>query len=167
MDERDLLARVASGDEAAFLRFYDLYADRVHRFALTILRARHLAEEVVQETMVAVWKGAQRFRGASKVSTWVFGIARNQALGLLRKESRAAREVLPPLVEPDPADAIGRQQRVLAALDTLPEEHRAVVFLAFYEGLPYREIATALGIPEGTVKSRMYHAKRGLLEKLK
>ena len=167
MDERDTLARIAAGDEAAFHQFFDAYADRVHRFALTMLRSRHLAEDVVQETLLAVWKGAGRFRGTSKVSTWVFGIARNQALSLLRKEARAAKDELPPLVEPDPAIAITREERVLAALDRLPEEQREVVFLAFYEGLSYRDIASMMEIPEGTVKSRMYHAKRALMEHLK
>ncbi|UCF10386.1 MAG: RNA polymerase sigma factor [Candidatus Bipolaricaulota bacterium] len=167
MDERDTLARIAAGDEAAFHQFYNAYADRIHRFALTMLRSRHLAEDVVQETLLAVWKGAQRFRGTSKVSTWVFGIARNQALSLLRREARAARDQLPPMVEPDPAIAITRQERVLAALDRLPEEQREVVFLAFYEGLSYRDIASMMEIPEGTVKSRMYHAKRALLEYLR
>lgn len=167
MDERDTLARIAAGDEAAFRRFYDAYADRVFRFVLTVLRSRHLAEEVVQETMVAVWRGAGRFRGASKVSTWVFGIARNIAHTLLRKEVRAERHVLEQVVEPDPADAISRQERVSAALAQLPEEQREVVFLAFYEGLPYREIGELMGIPEGTVKSRMFHAKRALLETLR
>ena len=165
-DDRELLSLVAARDEAAFQRLYGRYADRVFRYALTLLRDRHLAEEVVQETMVAVWRGAGSFKGGSQVSTWIFGIARNQAHALRRREARGAREPEEPLVLPDPAGPLEREGRVLAALEGLPPEQREVVVLAFYEGLSYREIAELLGVPEGTVKSRMYFAKRKLREEL-
>jgi len=165
-DDRELLSRVAAHDEAAFRRLYERYADRVFRYALTLLRNRHLAEEVVQETMVAVWQGAGSFKGGSRVSTWIFGIARNQAHALLRREERGAREAEEPLVLPDPAEGVHRRDRVLAALEGLPPEQQEVVVLAFYEGLSYREIGRMLGVPEGTVKSRMHFAKRKLREVL-
>lgn len=165
-EDRELLSRVAARDEAAFRQLYERYADRVFRYALTMLRQRRLAEEVVQETMVAVWQGAGSFRGGSQVSTWIFGIARNQAHALLRREARGAREPEEPLVLPDPAAAVEREGKVLAALEGLPPDQREVVVLAFYEGLSYREIARILGVPEGTVKSRMYFAKRRLREAL-
>ena len=91
---RDLLAKVANKDSVAFQQLYDLFADRVYRYALTILHDKHLAEEVAQETMIAVWNGASRFAGRSKPSTWIFGIARNQAFTLLRREKRA--DSMPP-----------------------------------------------------------------------
>ena len=165
-EDRELLARVATRDEVAFRRLYDRYATRVFRYALTILGSQHLAEEVVQETMVAVWNGARTFRGTAQVSTWIFGIARNQAHALLRREARGARTANEPLVLPDPAGQVEKVERVRSALERLPPEQREVVFFAFYEGLSYREIARILGIPEGTVKSRMYHAKRNLAEVL-
>ena len=90
----DLLSDVAKKDSTAFQQLYDLFADRVYRYAFTILHDKHLAEEIAQETMVAVWNGADRFAGRSKASTWIFGIARNQALTLLRKEKRAENAVL-------------------------------------------------------------------------
>ncbi len=164
--DRDLMARVAEGDEAAFRALYDRFADRVYRYAYTLLRTKHLAEEVVQETMIAVWKGAAKYAGRSKPSTWIFGIARNQAYSLVRKESRRERVPDVSLVEPDPAPAVQRQERVARALATLSDDHREVVFLTFYEGLSYPEIAAILDIPAGTVKSRMYHAKRRLGEAL-
>jgi len=164
--DRELLAKVANKDEAAFERLYDRFADRVHRYAFTILRDRHLAQEVAQETMTAIWKGAARFAGRSKASTWIFGIARNQALSLRRKESRTESVADAGGIEPDPAARILRQERVLEAMNHLPEDQREVVFLTFYEGLPYRQIAQMLDIPEGTVKSRMFHAKRRLAEVL-
>jgi len=164
--DRELIADVAGGSEEAFRQFYDRFADRVYRYAYTILRARHLSEEVVQETMTAAWKGASRFAGRSKVSTWIFGIARNQAYTLIRKEIRTERVPDISLVEPDPAPGIQRQERVARAMERLSDDHREVVFLTFYEGLSYGEIAVVLGIPTGTVKSRMFHAKRQLAEAL-
>jgi len=164
--DRELIAGVATGSDEAFRQLYDRFSDRVYRYAYTILRAKHLAEEVVQETMIAVWKGASKFSGRSKVSTWIFGIARNQAYSLVRREIRTERVPDVPLVEPDPAPGIHRQERVARALNQLSDDHREVVFLTFYEGLSYGEIAAILDIPTGTVKSRMFHAKKRLGEAL-
>lgn len=164
--DRELIADVASGSEEAFGQLFDLFADRVFRYAYTILRAKHLAEEVAQETMIAVWKGASKFADRSKVSTWIFGIARNQAYSLVRKEIRTKRVPDVSLVQPDPAPDIHRQERVARALEKLSDDHREVVFLTFYEGLSYREIASILDVPTGTVKSRMFHARKQLGEAL-
>lgn len=164
--ERALVARTARGDEDAFRMLYDRMVGRVFRYAFTLLHDRHLAEEVAQETLVIVWKQAAKFEGRSKVSTWIFGIARFRALDLLRKEKRGARVPETVLVEPDPAPAVHDRERALRAIGTLPDEQREVVFLTFYEGLSYGEIAGMLGIPEGTVKSRMYYARRSLAEAL-
>jgi len=164
--DRELITDVANGDEMAFRQLYDRFADRVYRYAYTILRGKHLAEEVAQETMIAVWKGASKYAGRSKVSTWIFGIARNQAYSLVRKEIRTERVPDVALVEPDPAPGIHRQEKVSRALEGLSQDHREVVFLTFYEGLSYGEIASILDIPAGTVKSRMFHAKKRLAEAL-
>lgn len=163
---RDLLSKVANKDSAAFQQLYDLFADRVYRYAFTILHNKHLAEEIAQETMVAVWKSADRFAGRSKASTWIFGIARNQALTLLRKEKRTETVAEPELVQADPSKHILAHERVMKALNRLSDDHREVVYLTFYEGLSYGEIAGILDIPPGTVKSRMFHAKRKLAEVL-
>ena len=163
---RDLLAKVANKDSVAFQQLYEQFADRVYRYAFTILHNKHLAEEIAQETMIAVWNGAKRFAGRSKVSTWIFGIARNQAFTLLRKEKRVENTPAKELVQADPSKDIVRRECVMAALDKLSSDHREVVYLAFYEGLSYGEISGILGIPSGTVKSRMFHAKRKLAEVL-
>jgi len=168
-DDQGAVADVGRGDRRAFESLYHRYADRVYRFAFTLLRNRHLAEEVVQETFIAVWKGAKGFEGRSQVSSWLFGIARNQAHALLRREARGerARELPAPL--PDPEEAFARDQlasRVWEALGRLSEAHREVVFLAYYEGMSYQDIAQMLSLPEGTVKSRMHHARRALAEVL-
>jgi len=165
-DDGALLARVARGDGAAFRELYDRFADRVFRYALTLLRNRHLAEDVLQETMIAVWEGAGTFAGRSQISTWILGIARNQAYRMLRGEAKGERMANEPLVFPDPTPVVEREERVQKAVAALPPEQREVVFLAFYERLPYEEIARVQGVPEGTVKSRMFHAKKRLAEEL-
>lgn len=162
----DLLSKVANQDSMAFQQLYDLFADRVYRYAFTILHDKHLAEEIAQETMIAVWNGASRFAGRSKASTWIFGIARNQALTLLRKEKRAETTGSAELVQADPSKHIIQHERVMTALSELSADHREVVYLTFYEGLSYGAISGILGIPSGTVKSRMFHAKRKLAEVL-
>ena len=166
LSDQALVKRVAREDDEAFRSLYDRYADRVFRYAITLLRNQHLAEEAAQETMVAVWKSAGRFEGRSKVSTWIFGIARNKAFDLARREKRGDRTPEINLVSPDPAPALLKEEQVTGALGTLPEAQREVVYLTFYEGLSYGEISRLLGIPEGTVKSRMFHAKRKLVEVL-
>ena len=166
VSDRGLVDRIAAEDEEAFRMLYDRFADRVFRYALTLLRNRHLAEEAAQETMIAVWKSAHRFAARSKVSTWIFGIARNKAFDLVRREKRGERTPELSLVSPDPAPGLLKQELVAEALRELPEPQREVVFLTFYEGLSYGEIARILEIPEGTVKSRMFHAKRKMAEVL-
>ncbi|MBC7169651.1 sigma-70 family RNA polymerase sigma factor [Candidatus Bipolaricaulota bacterium] len=167
MDDGELLAQVARGDGRAFRDLYERFADRVFRFALTLLRNRHLAEDVVQETMIAVWKGAGSFKGRSRVSTWIFGIARHLAYRTLRDEAQGERVPEERGEEADPCREVEREVRVRRAVAELPPEQREVVFLAFYEGLPYAEIARVQGVPEGTVKSRMFHAKKRLAEVLR
>jgi RNA polymerase sigma factor (sigma-70 family) len=116
LSDQQLFRRVAAEDEEAFRELYDRFADRVFRYALTLVRNRHLAEEVAQEAMIAVWKNASRFEGRSKVSTWIFGVARNKALDLMRREKRGDRVPDVPLVTPDPAPAVRREELVAHVL---------------------------------------------------
>lgn len=172
-DARDaaLLARAAAGDAAAFDRLYRLHERRVWRFALGMVRDRALAEELVVDTMLAVWRGAKDFRGGSLVSTWMLGIARFKALDALRQAAARRREAaLDEAAEiadhgPGPAEdaADADRARLLdQASRELSAEHREVLHLAFAEGLPYDQIARMLEVPENTVKTRVHHAKRKL-----
>jgi RNA polymerase sigma factor (sigma-70 family) len=161
-----LLERVATGDSAAFRTLYERHAERVLRFAMSIVRQAHLAEEVLQETMIVVWKKAKTFKGNAKVSTWILGIARNLAFNLLRKEKRGARLPEERSAETNPAKRIETAVQVERALETLPDHHREVMHLVFYEEMNLREAAEVLGIPEGTVKSRMHHARKALAKEL-
>lgn len=164
--DRDLLAAVASRDKSAFQALFERHADRVFRFAMSIVRNAHLAEEVMQETMIAVWRSARRFEGRSKASTWILGIARNLAHNLLRKEKRGDRMPEIKTTVPDPADGAEREVRVQRAMEALTDAQREVLHLVYYEELGVREAAAVLGIPEGTVKSRMFHARKTLAKEL-
>jgi len=168
MSECQLLAQVATQDKRAFHLLYERYADAVYRYALSILRKPHLAEDVLQETMMAVWKGARNFKGRSKAMTWILGIARNQAHNILRKESKGQR--LPPSNEAsescDPTRSLHLDLAVQDALESISPLHREVMHRVFYENLSVREAAELLQIPEGTVKSRMHHARQALAKEL-
>ena len=115
---------------------------------------------------MAAWQGARKFKGHSKVTTWLLGIAKNQAYNLLRREERGRR--LPETLDrvPDPAGEAEMSVQVERAVDALPEAQREVLHLVFYENLTVRETAELLGVPEGTVKSRMHHARKRLAKEL-
>ncbi len=161
-----LLWSIGQADRAAFQELYDRHADRVYRFALSFVRSGPLAEEVLQETMLAVWKQAEKFRGNSKATTWILGIARNQAHGLLRREKKGERLPDDPTHEADPAEQAEIDVRVKQALETLSAEHREALHLVFYEEMSLADAAAVLGVPEGTVKSRLFYARKALAKEL-
>ena len=164
--DAQLIEAVAKGSRSAFRTLYDHYGDRILRFAQTIVREPHLAEEVLQETMIAVWKSAGRFGGRSKLSTWLLGIARNQAHSLLRREKRGQRTPAQTMETENPAPGIEQQVVLEKAFGALTPAQREVLHLTFYDHLTVNEAANVLGIPPGTVKSRMYHARRVLAKEL-
>ena len=129
----------------------------------------HLIDEIVNDTMLIVWRKAGTFNGCSKVSTWILGIASRRRLKALERieSGRAALDVAE-IVSPaaaGPEEARMRQEvlgRCSAALDALPAEQRQVVILTYFEGRSYPEIARIVGCPVNTVKTRMFHARRRL-----
>lgn len=169
-DEITWIRQIAQGDEASFEKLFRCYAPRIFRFAMSYLNDCSHAEEVVQETMIAVWKNAKNYKEQSQVSTWILGIARNKALDRARarqREPEFSREKLDrrASARATPEQITQREaqiERVRAALEKLSPEHREVMMLAFYNDLSYSEIAQILGCPEGTVKSRVYYAKEQL-----
>ena len=169
--EVQLLAKVARGDQSAFERLYHLYEKRMFQYIRTLLSDHVQAEDIVGETMLAVWRGAGTFAGTSRVSTWIFGIARHKSLDAARKFGRHQREVdldaasELPNPQQSPLEGAYRKQMdaiTQRALATLSQEHREVLRLVFYEELPYEEIAFMLSIPNNTVKTRVYYAKQKL-----
>lgn len=166
--EARLLRRVAGGDRRAFEELYRLYHPRLARFLSYQLRTPELVEEVLNDTMMAVWRKPDSYSGASKLSTWIFAIAYRKALRArtrfdepVEDEDAEAR----PSEEPGPDQQLGRrqaQQALLAAMDGLSADHRAVVGLAYFHEFGYKEIAEIMACPVDTVKTRMFHARRNL-----
>jgi len=166
-----LLSRIAEGSESALETFYREFESTVYRFALVRLNDPFEAAEILNEVMMEVWKHAGRFQGRSKVSTWVLGITHHKVLDRYRKRGRAVRETSDGLDTqlPDPApvsdrliEAVQDAQRVQDCLKRLPDNQRQAIHLAFFEDLPYGEIAGIMDVAEGTVKSRVYYAKEAL-----
>jgi RNA polymerase sigma-70 factor (ECF subfamily) len=173
--ESDLLAAVAAGKQSAFDQLYALYEQRVFQYVCTLVFNPTLAEEIVGDTMMAIWQGAGTFAHTSRVSTWIFGIARHKALDAMRRTGRQQREVdldgiaELPHTEESPVDGIQRKQvasLTQRALAGLSREHQEILRLVFYEELPYEEIAALLSIPTNTVKTRVYYAKQHLKQQL-
>lgn len=169
-----LLARIRDRDSGALRALFQRYHGRVFHFVLRRLRDPGLAEEVVADVFFEVWRSVDHFAGASRPSTWIFGIAHFKATSAHRDRSRFKRAaVIPTNVESlhrvaDGADAgarlIAREElgRVRDALEALPDDQREVLELAVLEGLPYEEIAHRLGVPEGTIKTRVSRARAKL-----
>ncbi len=173
-DDNDWLARVADGDRAAFERLYRGYYPRLFGYVLRVCRRPELVEEVINDTLLAVWLSAGRFGGRSRVSTWIFGIAYRKTLKrLARRDGREVALLDEGKLEPaEPAVGSRRLERqelreiLDQALADLSPEQRAVVELTYFHDLSYPEIATIVGCPVNTVKTRMFHARRKLRERL-
>jgi RNA polymerase sigma-70 factor, ECF subfamily len=174
--DSDLLTRVAQQkDRAAFAALFDSYAPRVKSFMMRKGATSEQAEDLVQETMIAVWSKAQMYvadRGS--VTTWIFTIARNLRIDRLRREKTSLYSDIDDYdaesLDVQQDDALSRLQEdgyVAKALAQIPEEQRELLILSYVEDLPQSEIAARLQIPLGTVKSRMrlaYRRMRKLLE---
>jgi RNA polymerase sigma-70 factor, ECF subfamily len=168
-----LLDRIAKGDQAAMTEFYRLHSRAVLMHITLIVGDRALAEEIFQDTMLAIWRSAASFRGESRVRTWVISIARRQARDRFRRrqlrlvsDSELAEHASP---EPGPeALALDRAavSEVAAAIAGLGRTHREVLGLAFGSGLNLAEVALVLQVPVGTVKSRLTRARAALARAL-
>jgi len=191
-DDRALASRIAGGDDAAFMTVYDRYGDMLFGTAMRFFRDRDTAADIVQETMLAVWRRSGQFDpGQGSLGAWMMGIARNRSIDRLRAEARRPRLVRPAVEAgggPDVADPVAWAGRALAAADVdepafetdrrwvrallattmadLRPEDRDVLVLAYDHGLSQSEVATRLGLPIGTVKSRTRRALAGLRDRL-
>jgi RNA polymerase sigma-70 factor (ECF subfamily) len=169
--EAELIARVARQDRRAFEELYNLYHRRLARFLTRLTRRYDLAEEIINDTFWVVWRSASRFRGDSQPSTWILGIAYRKARNAFRTAARArARENLePPPFPPTsegPARATELRDWLGAALAELPIEQRLAVELCYELGHSCEEIATIMGCPVNTVKTRLFHARAKLQKRL-
>ena len=166
----DLLRQVVDGDRKAFRVLYERYHRRLFHFIYRITGQVELTEEALNDAMLVVWRSAGSFGGRSRVSTWVFGIAYRRALKIKEKSNILAERFTlderlinePPEPGQEPINQEITQEWLEAGLRHLSPEHRAVVELTYYHGYSYQEIATIVGCPTNTVKTRMFHARANL-----
>jgi RNA polymerase sigma-70 factor (ECF subfamily) len=170
--DRDLMALAATGDRAAFTELMDRHEDMVFAVAMRMMRDREAAFDATQETFLTLFRKADRYSGESAVSTWLYRVATNTCLDLLRKQKRRRTEALPERHdEPDrsagePFESAEIRPDIEAALRSIPDDFRAAVVLSDIQGLSIAEIGAILGVPDGTVKSRVFRGRRLLAEKL-
>ena len=170
------LDRLRAGDAEAFEEMVRTYQHRVYGVALRMMRSPAEAEEVAQETFLRAHRALAEFRGAARLSTWLYAIASRLCLNRLALgETRMARrrsdtvDLLPGRAGDEPGGGMESEEREAAlhrAIAELPEERRMVVVLRDLEGLSYEDIAAALGLELGTVRSRLHRARLDLKEKL-
>ena len=168
-----LIAKIAKGDRSAMAALFTRYRVRVFKFVLRMVRNEAIAEELNSDVFLDVWRQAGTFEGRSAVSTWIFSIARFKALNALQR--RGEEEL-----DDDKADAIEDDaddpETVLAKKDKaavlrqclveLSAEHREIVNLIYYQHKSVEEVSGIVGIPEATVKTRMFYARKKLSELL-
>jgi len=169
MHEQDLIRRLQEGDPRAVDDLVDEYKAPLFAFIIRLVNNRELAEDLFQETWIKVIRSVRRFRGDSKLSTWLFQVALNHC----RDEMRKKRYIHVPLEEveelagdstPDP-ERLHLAKEVRKIVAELPDKMREVVVLKYYHDLMDEEIASATGIPAGTVKSRLHRASEIIRKK--
>jgi len=166
-EDAHLLAQAAAGNRQAFERLYRGYFPRLARFLGRMTRSVPLIEEIINDTMLVVWRKAATYDGTSKVSTWVFGIAWRRAKKTLSMVDEPVDADATQYVDEQPspeqrAQAEQLARRLAEAVDGLPWAQRLVVVLTYFHGLDYAEIAAVADCPVNTVKTRMFHARRRL-----
>jgi len=166
------VAALRRGEDRAYAAVVDALHGPVYRFLLRLTRDSSTAEDLTQETFVAIWQGIGSFRGRSEFTTWVFGIAYRQHRRWRDKRSVATVPLdddRDEAQQPGPSTAVeeaDEQRRIRRAVYSLPDPYRESVCLVYLEGLSYREAAQVLEVPVGTVKSRMHGAFSILRNKL-
>jgi len=161
-----LLDGVAKKDERQFAKLFTITQKGVFHYLLRLTKSYETAEDLVMQTYTEVWKSAKKFRGDSKVLTWMMGIARNLAMNEIRKNKKLESELEDDPVSPSDqfshCEKAEKLQVLEAALNRLSCEHREILDLVFLQGMGYEEIAQMIHIPVNTVKTRVFYAKEKL-----
>ena len=168
-----LIESIGKGDRRAMVLLFMRHNVRIHRFVMRLTGKASIAEDVVSDVFLDIWRGAAEFSGKSNVSTWLLGIARNKAMSTLRRRTEsvldydAAVALVDETDDPEVvADRASRGAVVRRCLTRLPPPLREIVDLIYYHEKTVAEVAQIVGIPPGTVKTRMYHARSRLQELL-
>ena len=169
-----LIGRIAGGDRLAMQVLFARHHVRVYRFVLRLVRNEATAEDLISEVFLDVWRQAAKFEGRSAVSTWILSMARFKALSVLRRrtEDELDEETAGTIEDPedDPETTLAKKDKGAAlrqCLEKLSAEHREIVDLVYYHEKSVAEVSSIVGIPEATVKTRMFYARKKLSELLK
>ena len=173
-DDSMLLEAMARRDNEALECFYRRHQQRVYRFLLSRLNDTFVANDLLNDTMLEAWRAAHGFQGQSRATTWLLGIAYHKMQDYWRQQGlREFQELDDSHSDESPAadleaavEAASDQALLKACLTHLAPEQREILHLAFYEELGYKDIGNILNIPTGTVKSRMFHAKKAIKSEL-
>jgi RNA polymerase sigma-70 factor (ECF subfamily) len=173
-DEASLIARIAAGDTAALRELFARHHVRVYRFILRLVRSPAVAEELTNEVFLEVWRNAGRFEGASSAVTWVLSIAHHRAVSSMRRrreeswDEKAASTLADAADDPEvAAQKVDKGAILRRCLDVLSPEHKGIIDLVYYHEMSVAEAAEILQIPENTVKTRLFHARKQLSKLLK
>lgn len=158
--EADLIARVHGGDSRAFAELVEPYRQRLWGVCLRVTGSQADAEDALQDCLLAAWRNLDRFRGESAIGTWLYRIAANAAVAVVRRRREIAGEV-PDHADPSPAadDVLALRDEVEAALRLVPTDFRVALVLREYGDLSYEEIAAHQNVGVQTVKSRLNRAR--------
>jgi RNA polymerase sigma-70 factor, ECF subfamily len=166
-----LIARIAGGDALAMRTLFARHHTPVYRWVRRMVRDEGLAEDLLSEVFLDVWRHAASFEGRSSVSTWLLAIARHKALSARRRrvdaelDEEIAAEICDPADDPEISLLKKDQAELLRqGIGNLPHKHREVLDLVYYHGKSVKEVAEITGAPEATIKTRMFHARRKLAE---
>jgi RNA polymerase sigma-70 factor (ECF subfamily) len=173
--DAELVTRARRGDEAAFEQLVLRHQRYVFNLAYRVLSDYAEAEDVTQEAFVRVWRGLSGFRGQARFTTWLYRIVHNLCLNRLPRLRRELLQTEPleevlPTPDPSPADLFDVRERLAflhAQLDQMPEKYRLVLTLRYLQHLSYAEVAAALDVPMGTVKTHIHRARQLLQERLR
>ncbi len=173
-DDRQLLERVAARDQTALRALYARHQGRVFRFVLRLVKQDAVAEELTNEVFLEAWRNAGTFEGKASASTWLLSIAHHRAVSSLRKRRETAwnEEAAAEIADTDDDPEVVAQKAdksvlLRRAMDQLSPEHREIIDLVYYHEMSIAEVSEVIGIPENTVKTRMFYARKRLSEILK
>jgi RNA polymerase sigma-70 factor, ECF subfamily len=171
-DDVALIQRIADQEDAALRELYGLYGQRMVAYALRLTQNPALSQDVVQDSLIAVWRSAGRFRGEGRVVSWLLGIVHHTAIKALRHRHQPISETMAETLiasGPSPEQRVEADEKaawIRRGLQSLTPNHRAALELVFYQGMSLAEAADVCGCPVGTIKSRLSYARRYLRDLL-
>ena len=169
--DKELMERIVARDQTAMTALYARHHVRLYRYLVRLTRNEATAEELMNEVFLECWRKADRFEGRSAVSTWLFSIGHNRAISQMRKrrEDQLDDDAATQLADTSDTPEVTEQKRgkaaiIRACMEELSTDHREIIDLVYYQEASVAEAAEILAIPENTVKTRMFYARKKLAE---